>query len=115
MCDPPLASTIEWVSEMQEKYGIPGTGNLWVDFLTPRILDGAEVAAFVVWLCTDAAANITGCTFQIGAGQVALYSEPDLGRSAFRKEGWNLEELDALGASRYLTSDIRNPYSKSDK
>ena len=115
MCDPPLASTIEWVSELQENYGVPGTGNLWVDFRTPRILDGSEVAAFVVWLCTDAAANITGRTFQIGAGQVALYSEPGLERSTFRKEGWNLEELDALGANGYLTGAIRNPYSKSRK
>jgi len=115
MCNPPLDSTIEWISELQEKYGVPGTGNLWVDFDTARILDAAEVAAFVVWLCTDAAANITGRTFQIGAGQVALYSEPDLERSAFRREGWNPEELDALSANRYLTGGLRNPYRQSEK
>jgi len=112
MCNPPLPSTIEWVSQLQDKYGVPGTGNLWCDFHSPRKLDAAEVAAFVVWLCTDAAANITGCTFQIGDGQVALYSEPDLERSAFRKEGWTIEELEALAASRYLTGGLRNPYKR---
>lgn len=98
---------------LQEKYRVPGTGNLWLDFGATHKFDAAEVAAFVVWLCTDAAANVTGRTFQIGAGQVALYSEPDLVRSAFRKEGSTVPELEGLSDSGCLTGSLCNPYEQS--
>ncbi len=53
-----------------------------------------HIAPFVVFLCTDAAANINGRTFNVTGGKVALYSEPEETRAIFKKEGiWTQAEL----------------------
>lgn len=67
-----------------------------------------HVAPLVIWLCTDAAANINGRTFMIGGPSIALYSEPEPIRSLFSPKGfWTLEELDA--AMPGITGDLVNP------
>lgn len=58
-----------------------------------------QVAPLVVWLCTDAAANVNGRTFYIGGEEVGLWSDPELIRSATRPGGWDLESLDQLAAN----------------
>jgi len=113
MCNPPAPEPIEAVNELQTKYGMPGIGNTWLNFAaTANQLDPEEVGALVVWLCTDAAANVTGRTFEIGSGQVGLYSEPQIERSVIRTEGWDAEALDALCERGYLTGNLHNPFQQ---
>jgi len=72
-----------------------------------------QVAPLVVWLCTDAAANVNGRTFYVGGEEVGLWSEPELIRSATRRGGWDLDSLDQLGAN-YLTFDLVNNFLLKD-
>lgn len=52
-----------------------------------------DIAPFIVFLCTDSAANISGRTFNVVGGQVSLYSEPELERTIYKAGRWTLEEL----------------------
>jgi 3-oxoacyl-[acyl-carrier protein] reductase len=72
-----------------------------------------QVAPLVVWLCTDAAANVNGRTLYIGGDEVGLWSEPELIRSATRPGGWDLDSLDELAAN-YLTFDLDNHFLLKD-
>ena len=52
------------------------------------------VTPFVVYLCTDEAANINGQVFDVTGGNIAIYSEPVKKKSIDKQEGlWTLEEL----------------------
>jgi 3-oxoacyl-[acyl-carrier protein] reductase len=70
----------------------------------------SKVAPFVVWLCTNAACNVNGRTFQVSGDDVSLLSEPVAERTVHRSGGWDLDELDAA-APAGLTGDLRNPYT----
>jgi len=52
-----------------------------------------NIAPFIVFLCTDAAGNISGRTFDVAGGMVALYSEPELEKTIFTRGRWSVEEL----------------------
>jgi NAD(P)-dependent dehydrogenase (short-subunit alcohol dehydrogenase family) len=54
------------------------------------------VAPFVVWLCTDAAAEVNGRDFVCYADEVTLLTEPGPVRSAVHVGGWSLDTLDEL-------------------
>ncbi|MBM4462354.1 MAG: SDR family NAD(P)-dependent oxidoreductase [Chloroflexi bacterium] len=43
---------------------------------TVEAMKTEDVAAFVVWLASDNAANVNGRTFYVQTGRIALYSEP---------------------------------------
>ncbi len=73
---------------------------------TPLPAKAEEVAALVVWLCTDSMAAVNGRTFQIGGGEVGLWSEPELIKSSFREEGWDIDSLDQEVLRDYLVGDI---------
>lgn len=63
--------------------------------------DPDNVAPWVVWLCTDAAAHITGQCFVVGGGLVELVQMPTP-VSKIRKDGrWDLDELDAKVAELF--------------
>jgi NAD(P)-dependent dehydrogenase (short-subunit alcohol dehydrogenase family) len=53
-----------------------------------------DVAAFAVWLCTDAAAAINGYDFFVMGDEIGLWSEPDLLRTVHRAGAWTLDRLD---------------------
>lgn len=53
-----------------------------------------EAAPLVVWLCTRAAAHLTGRTFSIEGDAVGVWSEPVIERSCARTGGWTLDALD---------------------
>ncbi len=72
-----------------------------------------QLAPLVVWLCTDAAANVNGRTLYIGGNEVGLWSEPELIRCATRPGGWDLDSLDELAAN-YLTFDLANHFLLKD-
>jgi NAD(P)-dependent dehydrogenase (short-subunit alcohol dehydrogenase family) len=82
---------------------------------TPRLGDPASsrpehVAARVVWLATDAAANVNGRTFLVGAGVVGICPEPVPERAIAREGGWNLDALDRF-APEQLTANLRNEFA----
>ena len=47
----------------------------------------------------------TGRTFQIGGGEVGLWSEPELVRASFRERGWDIDSLDQPALREYLLGD----------
>ncbi len=68
-----------------------------------------HVAALVVWLCTDATANVNGRTFVVGGNLVGLYAEPEPVRSLYREGGWDLDTLDRIG-SQDLIGGVVNEF-----
>jgi 3-oxoacyl-[acyl-carrier protein] reductase len=74
-------------------------------FTSPRPPRAEEVAALVAWLCTDSMAGVNGKTFQIGGGEVGLWSEPELIRASFRQEGWDIDSLDQHALRDYLLGE----------
>jgi 3-oxoacyl-[acyl-carrier protein] reductase len=52
-----------------------------------------HIAPLVVYLATDAAANINGKTFFVGGGEIGLYSEPAIVSSIFKDGFWSVKEL----------------------
>ncbi len=74
---------------------------------TGGIADPDDVAPFVVWLCTDAAA-VNGHDFAVREGHVGLYSQP-VEIKIIDKEGrWTLDELDRQ-VPISITSNLVNP------
>jgi len=71
---------------------------------------GPETAApFVVYLCTDEAANINGQVFDVTGGNIAIYSEPVKKKSIDKPEGlWTVEELIEL-VPKVLLEGYVNP------
>jgi len=79
-----------------------------------KSLEGPErVAPLVVWLCTDAAANVNGRMFWVGNDDVGLWSDPEVIRNMTRPGGWDLDSLDALAPER-LTYDLTNLFLLKD-
>ena len=69
-----------------------------------------KISPFVVWLCTDAAQNVNGRTFEVRGDEVALLTEPKAERTIQRPGGWDLDALDAAAPAE-LTTTLRNPYT----
>ncbi|MEE2703068.1 MAG: SDR family NAD(P)-dependent oxidoreductase [Myxococcota bacterium] len=67
------------------------------------------VAPFVVWLCTDAAAQVNGRNFIVSNDQVTLMTEVTQERSLFGTGGWTLDQLDAQLPST-VTAGLRNRF-----
>lgn len=64
-----------------------------------------DVAGLVVFLASDAAADVTGQTIGIGGDRLALWSYPSEVASAYRDGGWTADEI----AEIYDTSVGRAP------
>src|SRR5208337_4019985 len=78
-------------------------GNRSIESLRPARAE--EVAVMVVWLCTDTMAAVNGRTFQVGGGEIGLWSEPEVVRASFREEGWDIDSLDKAVLRDYLLSE----------
>jgi 3-oxoacyl-[acyl-carrier protein] reductase len=79
-----------------------------------KSLAGPErIAPLVVWLCTDAAANVNGRIFWVGNDDVGLFSDPEVIRTLTRPGGWDLDSLDELAPER-LTFDLNNLFLLKD-
>jgi 3-oxoacyl-[acyl-carrier protein] reductase len=76
----------------------------------PSQFPASKIAPFVVWLCTDAAANVNGRTFHVSGDDVGLLSEPEPERIIHQSGGWDLAGLDAA-APAALTLGLKNPYT----
>ena len=89
------------------KYSLGNRGNIPSD-------GGPEhVAPLVVWLCTDAAANVNGRTFYVCGDEIGLFSEPEVVCSVSRAGGWDLDTLDSYAAQR-LIGDLINNFTLED-
>ncbi len=67
------------------------------------------IAPLVVWLATDEAANVNGCTFFVGGGTIGIYREPEIIASiAEPGKIWSLEELLDLMPKK-ITKAVINP------
>jgi len=94
----------EWGAQVFHKWApmVKAMGRYWIG-------DPEQVAELVVWLCTDAAANINGRSFYVAGEEVGLWSEPELMRSLARPGGWDLDSLDDF-AGEAMTADLTNPF-----
>jgi len=67
------------------------------------------VTPFIVYLCTDEAADINGQVFDVTGGDIAIYSEPVKKKSILKREGlWTVEEL-IKQVPRVLLEGYKNP------
>ncbi len=68
-----------------------------------------RVAPMVTWLCTDAAADVTGEAFNVSGGKVERWSHLPSVASLVKEDDprglWSLDELDALVPSRLMGAD----------
>ena len=71
-------------------------------------LDPELVAPLVVYLCTDAAANVNGRDFTVGGDEVTLMSLPTKEISIRQEGGWDLDSLDRVFPST-IGAGLRNP------
>ena len=76
----------------------------------PAQFPARKISPFVVWLCTDAAANVNGRTFHVSGDDVGLLSEPEPVRVIHQSGGWDLDGLDSA-APAALTGGLTNPYT----
>ena len=108
-----------WGQEVFAKWlpMVRALGRYWIGdrglsgFTRPALPE--QVAELVVWLCTDAAANVNGRSFYVAGEEVGLWSEPELIRSLARPGGWDLDSLD-LFACDTMTGDLTNPFLIED-
>jgi 3-oxoacyl-[acyl-carrier protein] reductase len=56
--------------------------------------DPVSIAPLIVYLASDAAANVSGSVFHIKGGNIGLYSEPEIIKSIDKQNGWwTVDEL----------------------
>jgi NAD(P)-dependent dehydrogenase (short-subunit alcohol dehydrogenase family) len=67
-----------------------------------------DMVPFVVYLATDQAANINGCTFLISGDQIALYTEPVAAKTIYTSGVWTLDELEKI-VPNTLAAGLINP------
>jgi len=72
------------------------------------------ISPFVVFLCTDEAANINGCNFNVRGGEIHLLSDPAQIKSIYTKGIWTVDELceivpTSLAAGLVNPSPLRTP------
>lgn len=68
-----------------------------------------DIAPLVVWLASDAAANVNGRTFFVQTGRIALYSEPQQIRNITKPGvGFTIDEVFEM-VPKELTFDVVNP------
>ena len=67
-----------------------------------------RIAPLVVWLCTDAAAEVNGQDFGVGGNSIRLYSLPTPVKTIYRDGGWDLDSLDRV-FPQTLGQGLANP------
>ena len=67
------------------------------------------VGPFIVYLCTEEAADINGQVFDVTGGDIAIYSEPVKKKTITKKQGlWTVEEL-IEQVPKVLLEGYKNP------
>lgn len=57
-----------------------------------------DVAPLIVWLASDASADVTGQAIGIGGDRLTLYSHPAVAEVALRDDGWSPQAIDEAWA-----------------
>jgi hypothetical protein len=100
-----LTPEIEEAAARARAQGLPTI----VDIDELRAMRPEDVGPLVVYLCSEAAANINGRVFLIGGGQISLYPEPEPIKTIYKKEGgWEVAELLKVMPGT-LAKDVVNP------
>jgi NAD(P)-dependent dehydrogenase (short-subunit alcohol dehydrogenase family) len=71
-------------------------------------LQPEDIAPFVAFLATDAAADINGYDFMVAAGVVSLLTQPQVVKRMHKEGRWTVEEISALGPA-FVTGGLTNP------
>ena len=66
------------------------------------------IAPLVVYLSTDAAANINGRDFIIGGDEISIMSLPTRERTIYKQGGWDIDSLEKVFQST-LGAGVKNP------
>ncbi|MFC1905378.1 SDR family NAD(P)-dependent oxidoreductase [Chloroflexota bacterium] len=73
------------------------------------------VTAFLIYLCTNDAADINGQVFDVTGSQIAIYSEPERANTIQKQSGlWTVEEL-IKQVPKVLLEGYKNPAPPSSK
>ena len=81
--------------------------------LPADVISPSKIAPIVVWLCTDAAAGVTGRTFLVFGDRVSLLSEPRPKTTIEQPGGWTLDDLDRV-APEQLVRGSTNRWALDD-
>lgn len=103
----PMTATIPAYTQVYEDYvaGQP----IPTHFRREHALGTPEdVAALIVWLGSDQAADVTGQAIGIGGDRLTLYSHPDTLQTADHDGGWSAAELDAVWHNDFAGSAQRS-------
>lgn len=101
-----LAPEVLAARKLRAEKGIAGPGGQ-----PPAVMalpDPEDIAPFVVWLSSDAAADVNGYDFAVSGGHIGLYSQPTEIRCIDKEGRWTLDELDRI-VPRSLTRALPNP------
>jgi len=102
-------NTGPWMRVMQLTMG-PNPGVESPPRFDPEQFPPRKIAPIVVWLCTEAAANVNGRTFHVGGDEIALLSEPKPEVAVHQTGGWDLDALDRAGPE-VLVRELSNPFT----
>jgi NAD(P)-dependent dehydrogenase (short-subunit alcohol dehydrogenase family) len=70
--------------------------------------DPNDIAPLIVWLASDASANVNGRTFFVQTGRISLFSEPVQEKTITKEGGFTIDELfDSMPGS--LAAGLANP------
>jgi 3-oxoacyl-[acyl-carrier protein] reductase len=101
-------STARW-ARLHALTNVSNPGKARFEDISPDVYSAAKIAPLVVWLCTDAARDVNGRTFQVGGDSISRLSEPRQERVIHQSGGWSLDALDAAAPSD-LVDDLTNDY-----
>ena len=103
-----LSDEMKAAAEKSRAAGLAPAGDDVVSQLAK--LQPEYVAPLVVYLCTDAAANVNGRNFLVGGPTIALFSDPEPIRQIYNPRGfWTLDELDQIMPVA-ITQGLRNQF-----
>lgn len=101
--------TARWARLMALTMG-PEPGKESIPDFDQRQFPPRKIAPLVVWLCTDAARDVNGRTFQVGGDTVALLSEPAPEQVLQVPGGVTLDDLDTRAGAE-LVKGLTNPFT----
>ncbi len=104
-----VRATAKWDRLMELTAG-PEPGLEYTPGIDPAVHTPDRVAAFVVWLCTDAAAAVNGRTFSVGGETISLLADELAEATVHRPGGWDLDGLDEEAISS-LTAGLENRFA----
>jgi hypothetical protein len=105
---PELAAA--WEKRASAGLGGVGSGGTQVEEVIPGLggMEPEAISPLVVFLCTDEAANINGCTFVVAGGEIHLMNDPIIVKTIYKVGRWTIDELCARVPAT-LAAGLANP------